>query len=140
ALQYGIFVSPSKRRAGLIENFSGAKPQADWPDHARWSHVLGAALVTRHTKFHVASGFPEQCVQSKAQQFARSTGDGLPIRRFTGLQTSKTLHEIKGRAVDLNGINCSPATEPIAPTSGISGAPLLEAGSSFDHGRCTPAA
>jgi hypothetical protein len=95
--------------------------------------------VTCHTKFHVASGFPEQSVQSKAQQSAKSTGDGLPIRRLTGRETSKTLHQLESRFVDFDGINCPPATQPVAPTSCISGAPLPEGGSSLDHDRYTPA-
>jgi hypothetical protein len=49
--------------------------------------------------------------------------------------TPRTLHEIKSRAIDLNRINRRPATEPFAPTSGISGAPLPKRGSFLNHRR-----
>src|SRR5262245_53821860 len=35
---------------------------------------------------------------------------------------------------DLNRINCHPAMEPVAPTSGIGGAPLPKGGSFLNHG------
>ena len=44
-----------------------------------------------------------------------------------------TFHQVKGRGVDLNGINCRPAVEPLAPTSGISGASLPIGGSFLNH-------
>jgi hypothetical protein len=58
---------------------------------------------------------------------------GLPITRLAGFEPPE-LHEIKGRGVGLNGKNARPASEPLAPTSSISGAPLPKGGSFLNHG------
>ena len=63
-----------------------------------------------------------------------------PSRRSSGallhlqLYAAKTLHQIKGRAVDLNRIDRRPTMEPLAPTRRISGAALPEGGSFLNHG------
>ena len=46
----------------------------------------------------------------------------------------RPLHQVKGRAVGLNGKNAGPAMEPLAPTPGISGAPLPKGGGFLHHG------
>jgi len=50
------------------------------------------------------------------------------------LSPPKALHQVKRRAVDLDRVNRRPAMEPLAPTSGISGAPLPKGGSFLSHG------
>ena len=74
-----------------------------------------------------SSFFPQQRFQRAAQQLAESGGDSLPVADLAVLESAKALHEVKGRAADLNRINRRPAMEPLAPTSGISGAPLPKA-------------
>jgi hypothetical protein len=62
-----------------------------------------------------------------------SGGDSAPIICLTGFEPAETLHQIKGRAVDLNRINRRPAMQSLAPTSGVSGAPLPKGGSFLNH-------
>src|SRR6516165_6094656 len=57
---------------------------------------------------------------------------GCPV--LLSLSPPKALHQVKGRGVGLNGKNARPASEPLAPTSGISGAPLPKGGSFLSHG------
>src|SRR5262249_2994074 len=80
-----------------------------------------------------SSFFPQQRFQRAAQQLAQSGGYSLPVAGLAVAEAAKALHQIEGRAVDLNGVNCRPAMEPLAPTSGISGAPLLKGGSFLNH-------
>jgi hypothetical protein len=73
--------------------------------------------------------------RSNASSASRSN---LP-RTVAGLAVLKAveaLHEVKGRAVDLNRIDRRPALEPLAPTSGIGGTPLPKGGSFLNHGPC----
>ena len=49
-------------------------------------------------------------------------------------QSVRAVHQVKGRSVGLNGKNARPALEPLAPTSGGSGAPLPKGGSFLNHG------
>jgi len=51
----------------------------------------------------------------------------------------EALHQIESRTVNLDRINRRPATEPLAPTSGISGAPLPKGGSFLNHDPCRSA-
>ena len=62
-------------------------------------------------------------------------GDGPLIVHLIGLESAETFHQVEGRGVGLNGKNARPAMEPLAPSSGISGAPLPEGGSFFSHDR-----
>jgi hypothetical protein len=73
-------------------------------------------------------GFPQQRRQGEAQQLAERNGNGLPIAHVAGLKPDKALHQIEGRAVDLNRINRRPAMQSLAPTSGVSGASLPKGG------------
>jgi hypothetical protein len=57
----------------------------------------------------------------------------LPIAHFDGFEPGKTLHQIKGSAVDLDRINRRTALEALAPTSGIGGAALFKRGSFLNH-------
>ena len=63
-----------------------------------------------------------------------------PSRRGSGallhleFYAAEKFHQIEELAVDLDRINRRPAMEPLAPTSGISGAPLPKGGSFLDHG------
>ena len=65
--------------------------------------------------------------QCAAQQPPESGSDSLPVAGLAVAEPAEALHQIEGRAVDLNRINRRPAMEPLAPTSGISGAPLPKA-------------
>src|SRR5262245_41740202 len=65
---------------------------------------------------------------------AHSVGDSLPVAGLAVLEFAKTLHQIEELAVDLNWINCRPAMEPLAPTSGVGGAPLLKSDGFLNHG------
>jgi hypothetical protein len=76
--------------------------------------------------------FPQQRLQRAAQQLPESGGDSLPVAGLAVLKPAKALHQVKGRAVGLNGKNARPAMEPLAPPSGISGAPPPNGGSFLD--------
>jgi hypothetical protein len=52
---------------------------------------------------------------------------------------AETLHQIEGRAVDLDWINRRPAMEPLAPAPGVVCAPLPKGGSFLNHGLCRSA-
>lgn len=80
------------------------------------------------------SSLPQQRSQGQAEEFAERNGNGLPITHFVSFEPAKTLHQIEGRAVDLNRLNRRPAMEPLAPTSGITGTPLPKGGRSLNHG------
>jgi len=58
-----------------------------------------------------------------AQQLAESGGDSLPVAGLAVAEPAEALHQIEGRGVNLDRIDRSPAMEPLAPKSGISGAP-----------------
>ena len=47
--------------------------------------------------------------------------------------SAKPLHQVKGFAVGLNGKNTRPAMDSSAPTSGISGTPLLKGCGFLNH-------
>jgi hypothetical protein len=70
-----------------------------------------------------------RALQRAAQQPAHSVGDSLPVAGLAVLEFAKTLHQIEELAVDLDRINRRSAMEPLAPTSGISGASLPKGGS-----------
>jgi hypothetical protein len=61
---------------------------------------------------------PQQSGQRKPQKLA-----GRP---FCPLEPGESLHHLKNLIINLDRIHRSPATEPVAPTSGISGTPLPE--------------
>ena len=58
---------------------------------------------------------------------------------FVRGKPAKPFHQIESRTVNLDRINRRPATEPLAPTSGISGAPLPKGGSFLNHDPCRSA-
>src|SRR5262249_21777853 len=64
-----------------------------------------------------SSFFPQQCLQGAAQQLAQGGGDSLPVADVAVPKSAKGLHEIKGRAVDLDGIHRRTAMKPLAPTA-----------------------
>src|SRR5262249_21011034 len=80
-----------------------------------------------------SSFFPQQRLQRAAQQLTESPGDSLPVAGLAVLESAKALHQIKRRAVDLNGKNARPAIEPLAPASGIGSAPLPKGGRFLNH-------
>jgi hypothetical protein len=67
-------------------------------------------------------------------------GPSLPVVGLAVLESAKVLNEGKGRAVELNRINCRPTMEALAPTSGVSGAPLPSARASSVAGISMPSA
>ena len=79
-------------------------------------------------------GFPQQRGQGAVPKPTEGGGDGPPIVRLAGFEPAETLHQIESRAVNLDRINRRPAMEPLAPTSGIGGAPLPKGGGFFNHG------
>ena len=79
-------------------------------------------------------GFPQQRGQSAVPEPTEGGGDGPLIVHLIGLESAETFHQVEGRGVGLNGKNARPALEPLAPTSGVSGAPLLKGGSFRNHG------
>jgi hypothetical protein len=52
---------------------------------------------------------------------------------LAGFEPAETLHQIESRTVNLDRINRRPAMEPLAPTSGVDGRPLLKGGSFLNH-------
>src|SRR5262249_3849618 len=95
---------------------------------------MPAFMRTRAYLSPGSSLFPQQRLQRAAQQPAHSVGDSLPVAGLAVLEFAKTLHQIEELAVDLNWINCRPAMEPLAPTSGVGGAPLLKSDGFLNHG------
>jgi hypothetical protein len=57
-------------------------------------------------------------VQGAVPEPTEGDGNGPPIVRLVSFEPAETLHQIKGRAVDLNRINRRPTMEPLAPSSG----------------------
>jgi len=78
-------------------------------------------------------GLPQQRGQGAVPEPTEGGGDGAPIICLTGFEPAKALHQIESRTVNLDRINRRPAMEPLAPTSGISGAPLPKGGSFLNH-------
>ena len=78
-------------------------------------------------------GFPQQRGQGAVPEPTESGGNGPPIVHLAGFEPAETLHQIESRTVNLDRINRRPALEPLAPTSGVSGAPLPKGGSFLNH-------
>jgi len=76
---------------------------------------------------------PQQRGHGAVPEPTEGGGDGPPIVCLAGFEPAEALHQIESRTVDLDRINRRPAMEPLAPTSGISGAPLPEGGSFLNH-------
>ena len=66
-------------------------------------------------------GFPQQRGQSAVPEPTEGGGDGPFVVRLASLEPAEPLHQIEGRAVDLDRINCRPAMEPLAPALGVIG-------------------
>src|SRR5262245_37949795 len=80
-----------------------------------------------------SSFFPQQRLQRAAQQPAHSVGDSLPVAGLAVLEFAKTLHQIEKLAVDLDRINCRPASEPLAPTASMLRASIPPGGVFLNH-------
>jgi hypothetical protein len=87
----------------------------------------------------VRIGFSQKCSQGEMPEPTEGGSNGPPIIRLAGLEPAEPLHQIKGRAVDLDRINCRPTLEPPTPASSISSAPLPKGGSFLNHDPCRSA-
>jgi len=96
---------------------------------------MPAFMSTRPLLASGSSLFPEQRLKRAPQQLAQRGGDSLPVAGLAVLEPTETFHQVKRRGVGLNWKNARPTLEPLAPTSGISGAPLFKRGSFLNHGR-----
>jgi hypothetical protein len=54
-----------------------------------------------------------------ASASAESSGNRLPITHPVGFEPGKSFHQIKGRVIDLDGVDCRTTTKPLAPTRGM---------------------
>src|SRR6516225_9001646 len=104
--------------------------------------AAGVRLLTRNGH-DWAGRYPQISEDAGALQEVRSflidgeavacDGDGSAVVG-PARKPAELLQEIEGRAVDLDGVAGAAVREPLAPTSGISGAPLPEGGSFLNHG------
>jgi hypothetical protein len=74
--------------------------------------------------------FPQEGLQGAAQQLAQGGGDSLPVAGLAVLEPAEAFHEIERHTVDFDRKHTGTTLQPLAPTSDISGAPLLEGASS----------
>jgi len=66
--------------------------------------------------------FSQERVHAATPELADGDGDGSAVVG-PARKPAELLQEIEGRAVDLDGVAGAAVREPLAPTSGISGAP-----------------
>src|SRR5262249_3576381 len=90
-------------------------------------------LLTRQQDSVTYVGFPHQCGQGEPPKPTESSSNGPLIVRLAGFEATEPLHQIEGRAVDLDWVDRRPALLPRPPRSGVVYAPLLEGGSLLNH-------
>jgi hypothetical protein len=56
-----------------------------------------------------------------------ANGNGLPITHFASFEPGKTLHQIKGRVIDVDTANCRSAFLPRPPAPGAPARRCLKA-------------
>ena len=95
---------------------------------------MGPIAGTRH-KFNAGKRLPaETRGYGELPELAKSDRNGLPIVRVLGIEFGELFHQVEGHAVNFDRIDGHSARKPLAPTSGISAAPLPEGGSFLNHG------
>jgi hypothetical protein len=71
-----------------------------------------------------AISLPQQRGEGAVPEPTDGGSNGPSIIRLAGVKATKALQQIEGRSIDFDWINRCPTLEPLAPTSGVSGAPL----------------